>query len=196
VEQSLRRMKTDHLDLVQFHAQPTVDVLEAEGSIAVLQELQQQGKIRFIGMSSTLPVLADHVAMGVFDAFQIPYSAVQREHEQIIATAAAGGAGIVIRGGAARGAPAPDKEWTQVLGQPQGVAQDRWIAADMDTLLEEAGMSRMEFTVRFTLSHPDMHTTIIGTRNPVHLQQNVEWAARGALPADLYAEACRRLPGA
>ena len=43
--------------------------------------------------------------MGVFDVFQIPYSAVEREHEAAIATAAQKGAGIVIRGGAAKGAP-------------------------------------------------------------------------------------------
>jgi hypothetical protein len=41
--------------------------------------------------------------MGVFDVFQIPYSAVERELEGAIATAAQKGAGIVIRGGAAKG---------------------------------------------------------------------------------------------
>jgi hypothetical protein len=44
--------------------------------------------VRFIGMSGTLPNLRDHIAMGVFDVFQIPYSAVEREHEAAIATAA------------------------------------------------------------------------------------------------------------
>ena len=48
--------------------------------------------------------------MGVFDVFQIPYSAVEREHEAAIATAAQKGAGIVIRGGAAKGAPTEGKQ--------------------------------------------------------------------------------------
>src|SRR5690606_23394389 len=81
VEQSLRRMRTDYLDLVQFHGSPSREALEEHDAIGVLRDMQQQGKVRFIGMSSTLPNLADHIEMDVFDEFQIPYSAVQREHE-------------------------------------------------------------------------------------------------------------------
>jgi aryl-alcohol dehydrogenase-like predicted oxidoreductase len=47
--------------------------------------------------------------MNVFDAFQIPYSAVQRDHEELIAEAAGKGAGTLIRGGAARGAASEEK---------------------------------------------------------------------------------------
>jgi len=67
--------------------------------------MQREGKVRFIGVSGTLPNLSAQIAMGVFDAFQIPYSALQREHEDVIARASASGAGIIIRGGVARGAP-------------------------------------------------------------------------------------------
>ena len=47
----------------------------------------------------------------------------------------------------------------------------------------------MEFLLRFTISHPDMHTTIVGTRNPEHLADNVAAASAGQLPADVYAAA-------
>src|SRR4029077_13568141 len=110
VEQSLVRMKTDHLDVVQFHSSPSRQTLEEHGALEALLELKEAGKVRFIGMSGTLPHLTDHVAMGVFDVFQIPYSAVEREHEAAIATAAQKGAGIVIRGGAAKGAPTEGKQ--------------------------------------------------------------------------------------
>jgi aryl-alcohol dehydrogenase-like predicted oxidoreductase len=105
VEQSLARMKTDHLDVVQFHASPSKQTLEEHDALEALLSLKRAGKVRFIGMSATLPHLADHIGMGVFDVFQIPYSAVEREHEAIISSAAESGAGIVIRGGAAKGAP-------------------------------------------------------------------------------------------
>ena len=98
------RMKTDHLDVVQFHSSPSRQTLEEHGGLEALLELKEAGKVRFIGMSGTLPHLSDHIAMGVFDVFQIPYSAVEREHEAAIASAAQKGAGIVIRGGAAKGA--------------------------------------------------------------------------------------------
>jgi aryl-alcohol dehydrogenase-like predicted oxidoreductase len=110
VEQSLARMKTDYLDVVQFHISPSRQTLEENGAVEALLELKAAGKVRFIGMSGTLPHLHDHIAMGVFDVFQIPYSAVEREHETAISEAAVAGAGIVIRGGAAKGAPATEKQ--------------------------------------------------------------------------------------
>src|SRR5215510_9013894 len=107
-------MKTDFLDVVQFHASPSRQTLEEQGALDALLALRDAGKVRFIGMSGTLPNLTDHIAMGVFDVFQIPYSAVEREHEAAIAIAAQKGAGIVIRGGAAKGAPTEGKhEGTQ-----------------------------------------------------------------------------------
>jgi aryl-alcohol dehydrogenase-like predicted oxidoreductase len=63
------------------------------------------------------PHLAHHIAMGMFDVFQIPYSAAEREHEALITAAAEAGAGIVIRGGAAKGAPSE--------GEQTGVQWDR-----------------------------------------------------------------------
>jgi aryl-alcohol dehydrogenase-like predicted oxidoreductase len=54
-------------------------------------------------------------------------------------------------------------------------------------------MSRMEFMLRFTISHPEMTTTIVGTANPQHLADNVEAARKGPLPSDQYSEAKRRL---
>jgi aryl-alcohol dehydrogenase-like predicted oxidoreductase len=186
VEQSLVRMKTDYLDLVQFHISPSKQTLEENGALDALLELQAQGKVRFIGMSGTLPHLQDHIAMGVFDVFQIPYSAMEREHEAIIAKASRAGAGIVIRGGAAKGAPSEGKQ--------AGLQWDRWQAAKLEDLIGE--MTPMEFILRFTFSNPDLDTTIVGTANPAHLRANVAILQQGPLPADLYAEAKRRLTAA
>jgi aryl-alcohol dehydrogenase-like predicted oxidoreductase len=186
VEQSLRRMKTDHLDLVQFHISPSKQTLEANGALDAVMELKEAGKVRFIGMSGTLPHLKDHIAMGVFDVFQVPYSAMEREHEAVIAMASKAGSGIVIRGGAAKGAPSEGKQ--------KGLQWERWQAAKLDELIGD--MSPMEFILRFTFTNPDLDTTIVGTANPAHLRANVEVLRKGPLPADLYAEAKRRLAAA
>jgi aryl-alcohol dehydrogenase-like predicted oxidoreductase len=183
VEQSLARMKTDYLDVLQFHASPSRQTLEEHGALETVLELQRTGKVRFIGISSTLPHLPDHIAMGVFDVFQIPYSAVEREHEAFISAAAASGAGLVIRGGAAKGAPSEGKQ--------AGTQWERWQQAQLDDLL--AGMTPMEFILRFTFTHQDMDTNIVGTINPAHLQDNIDALLQGPLPPNLYAEAKRRL---
>jgi aryl-alcohol dehydrogenase-like predicted oxidoreductase len=195
VEQSLRRLRTDRLDLVQVHISPPVAVLEENHTVETLKELVAEGKIRFIGMSGILPNLPDHLAMNVFDAFQIPYSAVQRDHENLITEAADKGAGTLIRGGAARGAASEEKEWSVgPLAQQPGVGQRNWETAGIEDLLDEAGIGRQEFILRFTLSHPALSTTIVGTANPAHLASNIAVAERGPLPSDLYEEAKKRLP--
>ena len=186
VEQSLRRMKTDYLDVVQFHISPSRQTLEENGALDALLQLQAAGKVRFIGMSGTLPNLRDHIAMGIFDVFQVPYSAVEREHEDAISRAAEAGAGIVIRGGAAKGAPSTEKQ--------TGLQWDRWKRAQLDDLLD--GMTSVEFVLRFTFSHPHMQTTIVGTVNPAHLQANLAALEKGPLPSDVYVEAKRRLGAA
>lgn len=189
VESSLRRMKTDYLDLVQFHRSLTRREFEEHGALAELQALQREGKVRFLGVSGTLPNLVEQVEMGVFDAFQIPYSTLQREHEDVIAAASAAGAGIIIRGGAARGLPS-DWENRRYYMVPGDIARERWEAARLDDLLD--GMTRMELTLRFTLSNPDLDTTIVGTKDAGHLRANLDAALKGPLPPDVVEEVKRR----
>jgi aryl-alcohol dehydrogenase-like predicted oxidoreductase len=186
LNESLARMKTDHIDVMQLH-NPSVEQTEQGDLVAVLQEMKQQGKVRFIGCSSTNPHLETYISWGVFDVFQIPYSALERQHEAAIQKAADAGAGVIVRGGVARGEP----------GAGLGNA-DRWAGfekAKLDELLEP-GESRTSFLLRFTLNHPGMSTNIVGTKNPEHLEENVAAAKRGPLPADVYAEAKRRLDAA
>ena len=193
VEQSLRRLRTDRLDLVQVHLSPTREQMAADGTIEEMMALRAEGKVRFIGMSGIIPNLADHIAMGVFDVFQIPYSAVQREHEELVARASGSGAGVLVRGGVARGATAEEKAWApQTIGLAEGEAQRRWELAELDDLLD--GMSRHEFVLRFTISNPGLSSTIVGTSKIEHLQSNLAIAAKGPLPPGLYEEARRRLP--
>jgi len=179
-------MKTDYLDVVQFHSSPSRQTLEEHGALDALLELREAGKVRFIGMSGTLPHLIDHIAMGVFDVFQVPYSAVERVHEAAIATAAQKGAGIIIRGGAAKGAPTEGKQ--------AGLQWERWRRAHLDDLLD--GMTPMEFILRFTFTNPALDTTIVGTINPAHLQSNLDIVQQGPLPLNVYEEAKVRLAAA
>ena len=195
IEQSLRRLGTDRLDLLQIHMSPSLARMEADDTIETVQALRAEGKTRFIGMSGTRPNLPDHIAMGIFDVFQIPYSAVQREHEDLITAAAGTGAGILIRGGTARGGPATDKAWRQgPLGMPAGEGQRRWESSGVEDVL--GAMPRLEFMLRFTLSHPALSSAIVGTSNPDHVRANVAIAEKGPLPADLYDEARKRLEAA
>ena len=180
---SLLKMRTDHIDLLQLH-NPDVETTETNKLVDVLQELKQTGAVRFIGCSSTSPYLKYYINWGIFDVFQIPYSALERRHENLITEAGETGAGVIIRGGVARGEPGSG------LGN-----QDRWHVFEKAKLdeLRSPSESRTAFLLRFTLSHPYCHTTIVGTINPDHLNENIRTASLGPLPADVYAEAKHRL---
>lgn len=183
IDESLRRLKTDYVDLLQLH-NPTVGQTEEGGLIEVLKEIQATGKARFIGISSTMPHITSYIESGVFDSFQIPYSALERNHEDIITNAANAGAGTIIRGGVGRGEPG--------VGLGEENKWVHWEKAELDELLDE-GESRTTFLLRFTLSHPHLNTTIVGTMKPEHLNDNVRIAQKGPLSAEIYEEAKRRL---
>lgn len=183
LETSLERLETNYIDLMQFHGGDAI-TLEENGLIDQLLDLKKQGMIRHIGVSSKLPDLPGLIALGVFETFQIPYSCLAPEHYEIITAASESGAGIIIRGGIAHGGP--DAE----IQRPN--LNDVWTAARLDELLSEE-MTRAEFILRFTLSHPHCDTTIVGTCNEDHLIENIAAANKGPLSADLIEETQRRV---
>jgi aryl-alcohol dehydrogenase-like predicted oxidoreductase len=182
LHESLARMRTDYVDVMQLH-NPSVEQCENGDLVTALQEMKEQGKVRWIGVSATQPHLETYVGWGVFDTFQIPYSALEREHEELIQAASDSGAGVIVRGGVARGEPGAG------LGKKDRWA--RWEVAGLDDLLDE-GETRTGFLLRFTNAHPGMNTNIVGTLNVDHLKENIAAASR-PLTADTYADAKRRL---
>lgn len=186
LEISLKRLGRDSVDVMQLH-NPGVAECEAGGLVDALQEMRRNGQVRFIGVSTMLPDLPAYLEWGVFDVMQIPYSALERAHEEWITRAGEAGVGIVIRGGVAQGEPGSGR------GSP-----DRWAVFERAGLdeLREAGESRSAFVLRYTLSHPHAHTIIVGTTRPAHLQENVAAVLRGPLPEDTLGEAKRRLDDA
>ena len=184
IETSLKRMKTDYIDIWQLH-NPTCEEVEKGDLIRVMEDVKASGKIRFISISSTLPHITTFMEQDVFDSFQIPYSSLQREHEEVISRVAEKGAGTIIRGGVGRGDPLKS-------GTPNEDLWKNWEKANLDELLEE-GQSRTDFMLRFTISHPDVHTTIVGTLNPDHLQSNIKAFQKGPLSEKIYLESKSRL---
>ncbi len=183
LETSLQRLRTDHIDILQFHG-GDAETLQRTGLIDLLCQFRDQGLIRFLGSSSSLPNLPALIDLGVFDTFQIPYSCLAPQHHDLISRAAATGAGIILRGGIAQGGP------DAKIQRP--ALNDVWNKARLDDMLP-AGMSRAELILRYTLSHPACHTTIVGTCNAEHFQENLAAVARGSLPAELHQEISRRV---
>ena len=183
VHESLERLQTNRIDIMQLHGASVRDC-EENGTVKALLEMREQGLVSWIGASANLPDLPTFLEWGVFDIFQLPYSALDRSHEDWITKAAESGAGILIRAGVALGEPGIGK------GSPS-----QWRSfedAGLDDLRED-GESRTAFILRFVANHPSVHCNLVGTTSPAHLSENIEAMVRGPLPADVYAEAKRRL---
>jgi aryl-alcohol dehydrogenase-like predicted oxidoreductase len=183
LHESLARMKTDYVDIMQLHNPPT-DVCEQEGLVDALKEMRQQGKTRFISISTTLPHLPAYLKWGVFDTFQVPYSALEREHEDWINESGKAGIGVIVRGGVAKGEPG--------MGLGRTDRWEKFESAKLDEL-RDPGESRTSFLLRYTLTHPHTDTIIVGTLHPAHLTENIEAIAHGPLLPAVYTETKRRL---
>jgi aryl-alcohol dehydrogenase-like predicted oxidoreductase len=190
VEQSLRRLRTDYLDVVQVHGNPTRTELEDGGVIDALLKLQRDGKVRHLGISSRLPLLAEFVDADYFSVIQVPYSALQRQNEDVIAALQRAGKAVVARGVTGRGAPG--KDWTtRPIGTAKGDAQQLWERARLDELL--GGMSRIEFMIRFAMANNNIDVALVATTDEVHLAADVDYAIKGPLEPKLFKAACDRL---
>lgn len=186
VEQSLRRLRTDRLDLVQLHISPPLSVLQREGTVETLSALRDEGKIVAFGVSSTLPNIDDHLQIDEFSAFQVPFSALERDLETRIQLAEKRGFGIIVRGGVAQGGK---RQKTTADGRPI-----TWSEVGLDDLRD--GDTEQGFLLRYAITTPGVTTIIAGTANPEHVRANAAAARRGPLPDDVYAEAQRRLDDA
>lgn len=180
LDESLRRLKTDRVDLLQLHT-PTFDDFMRYELLRPLEDARSAGKTRFIGLSVTQPHMDGFAPyFSQFDTVQLPYSAYEAHYEDWVTRAAEAGCGTIIRGGVAQGGA--DKD---------GAGRELWERAQLDDLLY--GETRTGFMLRYTLSHPCVATVIVATINPDHLRENLAAAARGPLSDDMLLEVNQRL---
>jgi aryl-alcohol dehydrogenase-like predicted oxidoreductase len=184
LETSLKRLKTDYVDIWQLH-NPSVEDVEHNDLIDVMDLARSQGKVRWLGISTTLPEIETFMEWNFFDVFQMPYSAFQLEHDEVISKVAQSGCGTLIRGPLAQGQPGISYRGQRERWLP-------WFKANLDEL-RGPNETPTQFLLRFALAHPDVHTALVGTLNPQHLAEDLQAAEEGPLFQHVYREAKRRL---
>src|SRR5439155_24935983 len=100
-----------------------------------MEEVRAAGKARWIGVSSTLPHITEFITWGAFDTVQLPYSGLERAHEDVITGAARAGSGTIIRGGVTRGAPNFRRRLRVRLGLDSTDTWSMWVNAGHDAFL-------------------------------------------------------------
>jgi aryl-alcohol dehydrogenase-like predicted oxidoreductase len=191
VEDSLRRLKTDWIDLYQIHqADPLAPI---EETLRTLDDLVQQGKVRYIGCSN-LPAwqvveaqwTAKHLGLNAFISCQDEYSLLVRDLDRdLIPAMRAYGLGLLpffplasgfLTGKYKRNSSMP--EGTR-LALMKGLA-DRWISDANWTIVErleefasQRGHSLLELAFSWLAARPTVASVIAGATTPDQVEQNV-----------------------
>jgi aryl-alcohol dehydrogenase-like predicted oxidoreductase len=183
IERSLKNLRTDHLDVIQFHS-PPLWTLEDGRALEVLHKARERGLARFIGCSADSDEAVYAVESGAFDTIQISLSIADQEAiERVVPRAAARGMGVIVKrpiaNAAWRHGKRPPADW---YTRPYW---DRLQALDYDFVRrgveEAAGVA-----LRFTLGTAGVSTAIVGTTRPERVAQNIAHAGAGPLPPAEY----------
>jgi aryl-alcohol dehydrogenase-like predicted oxidoreductase len=177
IERSLRRLQTDHLDVVHLHS-CDVDVLERGDVIRALQEAKQAGKTRYIGYSGDNDSAIWAAESGLFDTLQTSYNLVdQKARARLLPQAEEQGMGIIAKRPIANAAWGASKS-------PSGYAAEYFRRAQRmagEGPVPGAPDDPILLALGFALAHDAIDTAIVGTRNPEHMEDNIRMVEE-ALP--------------
>ncbi|WUH89019.1 aldo/keto reductase [Streptomyces sp. NBC_00433] len=182
VEDSLRRLRTDHIDLYQIHRpDPTTDV---EETLSALTDLVRSGKVRAIG-TSTAPAsdiveaqwAAERRGLERFRTEQPPYSLLNRRIErEVLPVTQRYGMGTLVWGPFAQGLLTGRVRRNQQNDLRRArflthVSDERRIDAveQLIPVAAEAGMPMTHLAMAFTIAHPGVTSALIGPRTMSHL---------------------------
>ena len=192
IERSLRRLKTDHVDIVQLHS-CDVDVLEKGEVIRALEDARAAGKTRFISYSGDEEAAAWAVDSGIFATLQTTFNLVdQNARRGLLEAASNAGMGIIIKRPIANGI------WGGGADQPRATSRFDDINSRVAAMMNEGPIpgapdDRIMLALGFTFAHPQVDTAIVGTTNPDHLLSNIGLMNSGLGLADgVVEELCRR----
>jgi methylglyoxal reductase len=183
IEQSLRRLRTDRIDLYITHWQdPTTPVAETLGA---LQDLKREGKIRTIGASNLSRAdLEGYIAVGGLDAIQEQYSMVHRDIEQdLLPLCATNGIAVLsyssLALGLLTGKIGPERQFMGDdlrIDDPRfSVANRQKVAAfaeEIEAIAVAHNASIAEIVIAWTLEQPGITFALCGARNPEQAREN------------------------
>jgi len=178
IERSLRRLATDHLDLIQLHS-CGLDVLRRGDAITALERARGRGWVRYIGYSGDGEAARWAVESGRFDTLQTSVSVADQEAIDLTLPAArAAGLGVIAK------RPLANVAWRYARKPTEAYYQEYWerLRALDYAFLRGKADAAVKTALRFTLSVPGVHTAIVGTTKPDRWRQNAALLGDGRLP--------------
>ena len=187
VDRALKRLKTDHLDVMLLHS-CDLDTLEKGEAIGALVKARDAGKIRFLGYSGDNEAGAYAAALDDVDVIETSVSICDQVNiEMVLPVAARRALGVLAK------RPIANAAWKGAAGQ-QGIYAG--YAAPYEERLAKMGLTPAalgfkgaandvwpEIALRFTLSLPAVSSAIVGTTNAARIDGNIAATEKGPLSA-------------
>ncbi|HEX2441851.1 MAG TPA: aldo/keto reductase [Methylomirabilota bacterium] len=176
IQRSLKRLATDHLDLIQLHSCSLAHLRKGD-VIGALEQARERGWVRFIGYSGDGEAARYAIECGRFDTLQTSVSIADQEPLALtVPLARERGLGVIAK------RPLANVAWRYARKPSEPYYQDYWMrlrTLDYDFL---GGKHAVSTALRFTLSVPGVHTAIVGTTRPERWPENAALLEAGALP--------------
>jgi aryl-alcohol dehydrogenase-like predicted oxidoreductase len=180
LEQSLKRLGTDHVDLYQFHWPDTETGTPVEDSWATMADLVTEGKVRWAGVSNFDVALLERCErVRHVDSLQPPFSLINRSAAREIAWCAANGTGVLchsplgsglLTGGfdAERVRNLPEGDWRRTDDEfrPPRLEANLALARRLEPVAERHGVPVAAVAVAWVLATDGVTGAIVGARRP------------------------------
>lgn len=170
-EQSLKRLKTDYIDLYQLHGGTIDDPIDE--TIEAFELLKQQGKIRWYGISSIRPnVIREYVRRSRIVSVMMQYSLLDhRPEEAVLDLLHQHEISVISRGAIAQGLLAGKSADSYLQYTESEVAR---AAKAVAHLADEVGVSKLDVALRYVWTHPTVATAALGIRTAAQLDEALQ----------------------
>jgi aryl-alcohol dehydrogenase-like predicted oxidoreductase len=182
VETSLNMLGVEALDMLLIH-NTQQDHLHRSDIVTCLQQVQQQGKVRFLGVSCAADeeLCFQVLEHSEFRALQVPFNLLnQKMRRRVFDRATERGVAVFVRSAYLRGLLT-----NQMSSAPSRLDPLKSASVRIQELADRASHSLSETALRFCLSYPSVSSVVIGVKTIEELRANLTDAQEGALPKEL-----------
>lgn len=181
LEESLRALQTDVIDVLQLHS-ATAEIVRRREALEILVSMRDQDYVRYLGVTTddeqaALAALED----GGYDCIQIAYNMLNRRpEERLLPLARDKDIGVVVRSVLLKGALTHRHRCL-----PDSLRELKDCAEQFEELAQPEPGGLPECAYRYVLAHPAVSTALVGTGRIAEVEAAVDFSARGILPATL-----------